>query len=70
MKQCPFCKVDMKRPREGVWGSEEPAIKFSCTSFKTDDHTCPNCVTYNEWECPKCGILLFYKDLNILKRRI
>lgn len=64
-KQCPFCHVEMYRPRKSVWGNEdEPLINLSCSQFRTKDdgHQCPHCKSYNDWECPQCGILLFYRS--------
>lgn len=64
MKQCPFCKVDMVRPRSGTRFGRGglPAISLTCSQFKTDDHKCPECKYYDDWECSQCGIYLFYRS--------
>jgi ribosomal protein S27AE len=62
-KECPFCETAMIRPREGAWGNKrEPFITFSCSQFKGDEkHEYEHCLSYNDWECPQCGIFLFYR---------
>ena len=65
MKQCPFCKVDMIRPRPPIFGKQEYFIRITCYKFKEKKHTeeeCEYCRNYNDWACPQCGVLLFYRE--------
>ena len=61
MKQCPFCKVNMFRPRESSETLEDPFLELTCGSFKLDGHKCKYCKKFYDWECPQCGVLLIYR---------
>jgi hypothetical protein len=64
-KSCPFCKVEMIRPRKGIWGNKgEPFYTFSCDRFRTKDdgHSCEYCKSYYDYECPSCHVLLLYSS--------
>lgn len=55
-KYCPFCKVQMIRPRSDMINNNGRPM------FDAHDWKAHKRVKYNDYMCPKCSVVLLYGE--------